>query len=110
MTSRCAGTEGNKPQHSQNRSNPTTVHIDPIVPRTRGFKLACLNITSLVKHIDELRVLMIDQTPDILAINETRLDSTISDSIIKLEGYDIVRQDRARNGGGVALYIRSTIN
>ena len=110
LTSRCAGTEGNKPQHSQNRSNPTKVHIDPIVPRTRGFKLACLNITSLVKHIDELRVLMIDQTPDILAINETRIDPTISDSIIKLEGYDIVRQDRARNGGGVALYIRSTIN
>lgn len=47
---------------------------------------------------------------DILCLNETRLDNTINYSIINIPGYDIVRRDRDRNGGGVAIYIRTTIN
>jgi exonuclease III len=47
---------------------------------------------------------------DILCINETRLDNTINDNIIKIAGYDIVRRDRDRNGGGVAIYIRNIIS
>ena len=42
------------------------------LPSTRGFKLASLNITSLPKHIDELRVLLADSPVDVLSINETR--------------------------------------
>jgi hypothetical protein len=38
-----------------------------------------LNIVSLVRHIDELKMVMASQTLDILAINETRLDSTIAE-------------------------------
>ena len=45
-----------------------------------GFKLASLNVTSLVKHIEELRISLLDNNMiDVLAINETRLDSTVSD-------------------------------
>ena len=29
---------------------------------------------------------------------------------MNIRGYDIVRNDRNRNGGGVAIYIRSVIN
>ena len=47
---------------------------------------------------------------DILSINETRLDSTFNDSEIGIEGYTIVRRDRFRLGGGVAIYIRNSIN
>lgn len=77
--------------------------------RTRGFKVASLNITSLIKHIDELRIFMFDQVLDILAINETRLDQSISDTAINLPGYRLVRSDRNRRGGGVCIYIRETI-
>jgi hypothetical protein len=38
------------------------------------------------------------------------LDSTISNDEINVSGYDIVRKDRNRNGGGVALYIRNVID
>ena len=69
-----------------------------------------LNIASLLKHIDELRVLMSDQTLDVLAVNETRLDDTVSNQMIHIDGYDIVRRDRNRRGGGVCLYIRGTFN
>jgi hypothetical protein len=72
----------------------------------RGFKLASLNVTSLTKHIDELRVLLVDHPIDVLAINETRLDSTINDNEVHISGYEIVRRDRSVNGrfgGGVVI-------
>ena len=81
-----------------------------LVPQARGFKIASLNIASLPAHIDELRLLMADKNLDVLAINETRLSDSIDDSCIHIQGYDIVRRDRNRNGGGVCLYIRSSIN
>ena len=72
--------------------------------------MGAVNIASVPKHIDELRILMNDQMLDILAINETRLDSTISDHEISIPGYVIVRCDRNRSGGGCCLYVRSTIS
>ena len=50
---------------------------------------------------------------DILSINETKLDSSISNSEIHLSGYDVVRLDRkvnGRSGGGVCMYIQSNLN
>ena len=50
---------------------------------------------------------------DILAINETKLDSSISNNEIHFEGYDVVRLDRevnGRYGGGVCIYIRNNRN
>ena len=75
--------------------------------------MACLNITSLSKHIDELRVLLQNNSLDLLAINETRLNETIADNEISISGYNIVCRDRplnGRNGGGVCFYVRSNIN
>ena len=76
--------------------------------------MACLNINSLVSHIDDLRIFMSQSMGiDNLAINETKLDSTIKDNEIHLPGYDVVRKDRennGRHGGGVCIYVRSNIN
>lgn len=94
-------------------SQTTSKRQNLFLPKMSGFKLASLNITSLVKHIDELRVLLADNTIDVLAINETRLDPTVSDTEMHIHGYEIVRRDRninGRNGGGVCFYIRSCIN
>jgi len=46
---------------------------------------------------------------DLLAINETRLDETISDNQISINGYDLIRKDRLRHAGGVCIYIKSNI-
>ena len=53
---------------------------------------------------------MLPKTVDILAINETRLDSSIQNGEVSIPGYTLERKDRNRNGGGVALYIRDSIN
>ena len=47
---------------------------------------------------------------DVLALNETRLDSTISDELVSIDSYEILRADRTRNGGGVCIYVRCHIN
>ena len=83
------------------------------LPSVRGFKLTSLNIASLPKHIDELWVLLSDNPLDILSINETRLDDSVSDDEVYIPGYDIIRRDREHNGrfgGGVCIYVRSNIN
>ena len=50
---------------------------------------------SLVIHIDELRVLLATSPIDVLATNETWLDSTISDNDVYIPGYDIIGRGRA---------------
>lgn len=50
---------------------------------------------------------------DILAINETKLDPSVSNNEINIPGFEVVRKDRNRNGrygGGVCIYIRNNLN
>lgn len=83
------------------------------IPCHRGLTMAKnLNINSLAGHIDELRIFMSSTQIDILCINETKCDSTISDHEICLPGFELIRRDRlinGRRGGGVCIYIRSII-
>ena len=81
----------------------------PSLPRMRGFKIAFLNICSLTCLYDELSVFMEDRTIEIIGLNETRLDNTIPDSQVDIEGYDILCRDRNRNGGGVAFYVAQSL-
>ena len=72
--------------------------------------MAFLNIVSLPKKIDEINFSMSNKFIDLIAFNETRLDANITDNMINLDGYDIVRKDRSRNGGGVCISFHSSIN
>ena len=45
----------------------------------------------------------------VLAINESKLDLVDSDRLVNVEGYNIVRRDRNKHGGGVCFYLRNTI-
>jgi hypothetical protein len=55
-------------------------------------------------------VLLTTKNFDVFAINETRLDCTISDDLVSVPNYDIIRSDRNRNGGGVCIYINNAIS
>ena len=55
-------------------------------------------------------MLLLSKSIDILAINENRFDKQIIDSEVDIDGYHIIRKDRNRSGGGVAFYIRSSLN
>ena len=73
--------------------------------KLKGFKIGQINIASLVKHHDELLVYMQSKSLDVLTVNETRLDISVLDCEVEIPGYDIVRLDRNRIGGGVAIFI-----
>ena len=79
-----------------------------LIPKNRGFKIACLNISSLYKHIDELRICLNDREVDILAINETRLGPDFRKELIYIYGYNWIGRDRNRHGCGVSFYIKDT--
>ena len=72
--------------------------------------VAGLNINSIIKHIDELQVLLESNSIDILAINESKIDDTVSDNEMHINGYNIIRNDRNRNGGGVLMYIGKPVS
>jgi len=50
------------------------------------------------------------QNPDVICVTETWLGEEIDNSEISLPGYNIVRLDRHRHGGGVAMYVKNTID
>ena len=83
-------------KHNTEKSHEPT----SVLPSQRGFKLASLNINKLITHIDQLRILLAHNEIDILSINETKLNETISDNEVNISGYDIIRRDRISNGGG----------
>ena len=56
----------------------------------RGFKIAHLNIRSLSKHIDELRLYLDKQQFDIISLNETMLNLSVANHEIKINGYTIL--------------------
>ena len=75
--------------------------------------IACLNINSVLAHIDELRIYISSTKIDILCINETKLNAPVNDQEVYLPGFEIIRRDRntnGRNGGGICIYIRCNIN
>ena len=68
-----------------------------------------ININTLVNKIHELRFIAQRSNPTIIDITESKLDQTILDSEICIDGYSIFRLDRTRNGGGVVMYVNINI-
>ena len=44
-----------------------------------------------------------------MTLSETHLCTIIDDSEIRIPGYTLIRRDRNRSGGGVAMYIRNNL-
>ena len=49
-----------------------------------------------------------EEQPHIMTLNETKLDDTIGSAISN--NHQMIRKDRTRHGGGVALYIHNSIS
>ena len=71
--------------------------------------ICSLNAPSLLKHKSEIEMLLKDNKIDILALNETKIDEIVDDSLISKDGYFHERHDRNRHEAGVLIYIKDTI-
>jgi len=67
------------------------------------------NCRSLFPKLDELKVLASHYMPHIICLCETWLDPTVSDSELYIPGFNLLRRDRNRHGGGIASYIHDSI-
>ena len=75
----------------------------------KTIRLAHLNAGSLVKHFHEVKDTLLTGFYDFIGITETWLTNDISDEMITVEGYHILRADRGTRGGGVAVYCNNHI-
>ena len=77
--------------------------------RKRGLHFLHININSILPKIDEVRQIAKLSDASIIGISESKLDETVLEGEICIDGYELVRADRNRNGGGVACYIKSEL-
>lgn len=59
--------------------------------------------------LSELQLLAVSCSPDIICITESWISKEISDSELFIPGYHLTRMDRDRNGGGVLMYVSSSL-
>ena len=86
------------PSHFENGGNVTVAR----------FELSFTRCWDNMKTV-EIRMLVKELGIHILALNETKLDKSIDDSLVNIEGYTIIRHDRDRHEGGVAIYLKDTL-
>lgn len=73
----------------------------------KGLVLAHVNVCSLHNKLQEVECIVRGNCINILAISETHLDDSITDSAVSINGFTIFRKDRNRFGGGVAIYVQN---
>ena len=75
----------------------------------KGSRILHTNICSLLCKLPEVCIIIDKYNLDIISVNETHLDDTISDFELNIQGFTMYRNDRNRCEGGVALYIRDNV-
>ena len=82
-----------------------------INPDIDGFNFAHINPGSLVKNIDSVRDLLIDNNLHAFAVSETWFHNKVNSGLVTIPGFDLIRHDRiSKRGGGVAIYLRSGVS
>ena len=94
--------------------NNDAYKIDPVADwkafNKRGLHLIHFNINNLLSKIDELWEIARKTRATVIGITESKLDGSVQDGEINIDGYKLVRSDWNRHGGGVACYIHSDIS
>lgn len=77
----------------------------------KGMKIISWNIRSLVKHFEEVSLILNNCDIEIINFNESWMGKDNPNSMYRLDNYKIYRNDRAgkKRGGGLCTYVRSDI-
>ena len=100
------------PLHSLNPgSNRTNRQLTESLKafKNRGLNFIHLNINCLLSKSGELRELVKASNATVVEITESKLDDSINYCEICIEGYNIIRRNRNRKGGGVVCYVSNKI-
>ena len=77
--------------------------------KNRGLHFIHLNINSLLSKTGELKELVKASNAMVVGITELKLDDSINNCEICIEGYDIIRCDHSRKSRGVVCYVSNKI-
>ena len=72
------------------------------------LNIVSFNVNSLThgSRIEQLGSLCREVNADVICLQETKMDETVSPSVYHLEGYNAEVRNRTIHGGGVAVYIK----
>ena len=69
-----------------------------------------LNARSIVRKVDELKLLVHDENSDIIFITESWTAEHIGEAEINIPGYDLIRKDMMnKRGGGCLIYAKEEL-
>ena len=96
---------------NNNKAGSYGSHLSELqnLSKRNGVVIAHLNVNSLLSKLDDNELLIHSGRIKVLCVSETKLDSTISDNTVTVLGYKFFRKDRSRHGGGVGIYISSSL-
>lgn len=78
--------------------------------KNHNLNIGHINIRSILPKLINIKECIKLNNFDILAVSESWLSEQTPDEVVNIDGYRLVRRDRSRGrGGGVLLYIRSSI-
>lgn len=68
-----------------------------------------INATSLYAHMGMFRQFLDTARPSyhLFGVAETRFGPEVDDVFAQIDGFSVIRQERNKRGGGVALYVRN---
>lgn len=79
-----------------------------------NINICHINVQSLCARkfckFDELKSNFFDSKLDIICMSETWLGDVITDTMISVDGFKLLRNDRNRNGGGICVYFRTNLS
>ncbi len=75
----------------------------------KGPMICSLNIRSIYRSLDELSLLLQDNAIDVMLLQESFLNDSVSDAQLEIVGYNLHRFDRQATsgksaGGGLCAY------
>ena len=88
------------------------IHPHPGPVSFNNISMCHINARSLTKEgrIDDMYLELCNiHEFDVIGVSETHLDQNVVDNDVELCNYTILRNDRNRRGGGVALYVHNSI-
>lgn len=95
---------------SSNVSMSYVKSLNKKICKHKGLNMMHVNCRSLLPKLEEISLLIKQTNVDVMCITETWLDEHISNDVINVDGYSIIRKDRKdKKGGGVLIYVNSDI-
>lgn len=92
---------------------PNVVIRSMLACKENQINIAHINSCSLFPKIAKIRQLFKETCVNVICVSETWLNEAHTDSMIRIDGFNVVRSDRKSNtkkrGGGVCIYIKTEI-